>query len=382
MTYKIVKNFPNQFFVDKIAPMVSIYQETSRQLSNNKRDVMVFKDLIKGVETSLKEKYVTKDIKRLISMLDNIMKESTFWSHSLEGIALFATLDECIIYRLERPIKTFAAVADSFHLKPLIEYHQFVKTFEILDIDGQSFQILEGTPYHLNKIELDDDVKTTMEEILGDMRTKSYLTHGTYGGSSNKSVYHGHGGKSDEIEIDLEKFFRRVDAFVTEKVSKVSKLPMILLAPAEHHALFMSITNNSFLENKAIAGTYKSIGQDGLIEHITSHADQLFKAKKDQLIEQYQTFRSADKGSSQLIEIIIAAIDKRIETLFIEKNRIISGKIDVINKTMNTEALSNPDIDDILDDLGQLVLEKGGEVFIVSKESMPTDSGVAAIYRY
>ena len=126
---------------------------------------------------------------------------------------------------------------------------------------------------------------------------------------------------------------------MTEKVSKVSKLPMILLAPAEHHALFMSITNKF---RKQGNGTYKSIGQDGLIEHIASHADQLFKAKKDQLIEQYQTFRSADKGSSQLIEIIIAAIDKRIETLFIEKNRIISGKIDVINKTMNTEALSNP----------------------------------------
>lgn len=50
MKYQIVDTFPNAFFNDKDAPMVSIYQETSRHLTDNKRDALVFKNLVKSVE--------------------------------------------------------------------------------------------------------------------------------------------------------------------------------------------------------------------------------------------------------------------------------------------------------------------------------------------
>ena len=37
------------------------------------------------------------DIKPLMTMFTNIENESTFWSKTKEGIAIFATLDDCII---------------------------------------------------------------------------------------------------------------------------------------------------------------------------------------------------------------------------------------------------------------------------------------------
>lgn len=39
-------------------------------------------------------------------------------------------------------------------------------------------------------------------------------------------------------------------------------------------------------------------------------------------------------------------------------------------------------LDDLLDDLGERVLATGGEVVIVPTERMPTNAGLAAIYRY
>ncbi len=36
----------------------------------------------------------------------------------------------------------------------------------------------------------------------------------------------------------------------------------------------------------------------------------------------------------------------------------------------------------MLDDLGALALKMGGEVIIVPAERMPTQTGIAAIYRY
>ncbi len=44
--------------------------------------------------------------------------------------------------------------------------------------------------------------------------------------------------------------------------------------------------------------------------------------------------------------------------------------------------MSDPGTGDMLDDLGELVLRKGGEVVIVPAERMPTKSGLAATYRF
>jgi hypothetical protein len=39
-------------------------------------------------------------------------------------------------------------------------------------------------------------------------------------------------------------------------------------------------------------------------------------------------------------------------------------------------------VDDLLDEVSEHALKTGGEVVIVPAERMPTDTGVAAIYRF
>lgn len=45
-------------------------------------------------------------------------------------------------------------------------------------------------------------------------------------------------------------------------------------------------------------------------------------------------------------------------------------------------SLDDADVDDVLDDLGELVLKMKGHVVVVPAERMPTDTGVAATYRF
>jgi len=44
--------------------------------------------------------------------------------------------------------------------------------------------------------------------------------------------------------------------------------------------------------------------------------------------------------------------------------------------------LADPEVEDMLDDLGELVLKFGGQVVIVPADRMPTQSGIAAIDRF
>jgi hypothetical protein len=77
-----------------------------------------------------------------------------------------------------------------------------------------------------------------------------------------------------------------------------------------------------------------------------------------------------------------SAVAGRVATLLIEAERHVAGRIDPASGRIEYGDLAHPEIDDVLDDLGQLVLNKGGQVVIVPAERMPSQTGIAGIYRF
>ena len=57
MMYKIVKVFPNDIIFEDSEPCISMYQSTHRYSPENKQDPIVFKNLIREIENSLKQTY-------------------------------------------------------------------------------------------------------------------------------------------------------------------------------------------------------------------------------------------------------------------------------------------------------------------------------------
>jgi hypothetical protein len=108
----------------------------------------------------------------------------------------------------------------------------------------------------------------------------------------------------------------------------------------------------------------------------------LFLDRLRGLIERFGATKTAERGSHDLAEIARAAAAGRISTLLIEADRIIPGHFDPVSGSIQFAELRVPMVEDILDDLGEYALKTGGEVVIVPAERMPTDTGIAAIYRY
>jgi hypothetical protein len=72
----------------------------------------------------------------------------------------------------------------------------------------------------------------------------------------------------------------------------------------------------------------------------------------------------------------------RIATLLIEADRQIPGAMNDATGAITLDELADPEVDDLLDDLGERVLKTGGEVVIVPSGRMPTQTGIAATYRF
>jgi stalled ribosome rescue protein Dom34 len=88
------------------------------------------------------------------------------------------------------------------------------------------------------------------------------------------------------------------------------------------------------------------------------------------------------QGSFDLAAASKAAAAGRVETLLLDADRQIPGRMDAVSGEIIPGKLHDAETDDLLDDLGERVLATGGEVVVVPSERMPTRTGLAAIYRF
>ncbi len=382
MLYEIINEFPHEIIYETEGPFISLYQPTHRYRPENKQDVIRFKNLIQQIENSLKQKYPKKEINNLMKPLNALAEDKMFWNYTTDGLAILANENKCVVYKLQRPVEEIAVVADSFHIKPLIRVFQSADRYYLLGLNRQEFKLFEGNRYGVEEVKFSDDTPTTIKEVLGDDLTESYLNPGSYGGVGSQPMFHGHGGRKDEIDIDTEKFFRYVDRFVLENYSKPSELPLILVALDEYHSVFKEISHNTLLMENGVKSSFDTLSLEELKENSWKAMEPIYIDKTKKLVDRYEFEKSKSLASDDIVQVAVAANENRIDTLLIESDRIIPGKIKKDSGILEEGKLDDPEVDDLLDDLVELVFRSKGNVVLLPKERMPSTTGVAAIYRY
>ncbi|MFU8793739.1 MAG: hypothetical protein ACNA7K_06925, partial [Acholeplasmataceae bacterium] len=171
MTYTITHAFPHEMLKNPKGLSLSIYMPTHRVIFDHKKDVLVFKNLAKEAILSIEKSDDANDFSELIYLLKSMEHDTNFWHHAKDGLAIFANHEDMIIYRLESDVKPVAIVSNSFHIKPLVAYFQSVETFLVLALEANAFSLYIGDHHEMNPLKLDDDVKTTLSEILGNEYT-------------------------------------------------------------------------------------------------------------------------------------------------------------------------------------------------------------------
>jgi hypothetical protein len=366
-------------------PCLSLYQPTHRRHPDNQQDPIRFRNLVKTLEESLLRQFTKDEVRLLLEPFLALADDRDFWNHTLDGLAVLGAKNTFRVYKLQRPIAPLAIVADSFHTKPLLRILQSADRYQILGVSRRKVKLYEGNREALDEVELDQAVPRTLTDALGEELTDSHLTVASYGGvgRSRAPMHHGHGGKKAEVDIDTERFFRAVDRGILEYHSQPSGLPLILAALPEHHHMFHEVSTNPFLMEESI-----DIDPDALssIDELRRRAWQVlephFLARLAALAEEFANAKANDLGHDELAEIAKGVVRGRVATLFIEDRREIPGRIDTATGDIESGDLANPEVDDVLDDLGTLALKMGGQVVIVPADRMPTKTGIAAIYRY
>ncbi|MCL6258361.1 hypothetical protein M3O96_04635 [Aquiflexum sp. TKW24L] len=364
---------------------LSLYMPTHRSHPDNLQDPIRFKNLLKTMEDSLRKKYSNDETKAFLAPLEELIHDPEVWNQTLEGLAVFSSVDLLEIVGLQIPVEELAIVADSFHTKPLRKYLQSSDRFHVLALNRHEMKLFEGNRFSLSEIDISAVIPTTIEEALGSELTDKHLTVASYGGASGESsnMHHGHGSKKDEVDVDTEKFFRFASEHVEQYYSKPIGLPLILAALTEHHHPFREVSKNAHLLPDGIQINPSAIDTEKMATMAWEIMEPIYLKKLNELADSFGQANANGKGSSDIKEVVQAATEGRIDTLLVEADKIIAMRItNFVTGNAQNRSIDNPKVDDLLDDLGELVIKMGGEVMVLPADKMPSETGLAAIYRY
>jgi len=365
-------------------PCLSLYQPTHRHHPGNQEDPIRFRNLVKELDQSLRQKYGTQEIRTLLEPFEALSRDHKFWNHTTDGLVVFGAPGFFQVFGLQRTTLALAMVSDSFHTKPLLGLLQSADRFHVLALNLHEIRLFEGNRDALDEVDLVPGVPRTLTEALGEELTEPHQTVASYGGTggAGSAMKHGHGDKKDEMDNDTERFFRMVDRTILESHSQPSALPLILAALPEHQGHFRKLSQNPFLMKEGIRSHPDTLPMTEFRERAWSVFQPQYQARLEALANEFSVAKSKGLGQDDVKEVAKAAAAGRIATLLVEADRQVPGRIDGPTAEVGVKDLGHPEVADLLDDVAELVLKTGGRVVVVPSDQMPTKTGAAATLRF
>ena len=355
-----------------------------RQVSQATRS----RQVLRSAEESLRRKYPAAQGQPLLAKLRQLTNDA-FWTHRLDGLAVLASPTTLEVFDIPRPIPERVMVADSFHVKPLLRLVQSADRFHVLCLQREAVRLYEGNRDSLNPIE-PAGIPRTVTDALGEevvVQRKEQTFPGKSRGEPRPAprgpnAPPGHAATRDDAKLDTERFFRAVDRAVWEHVSRPSGLPLVVAALPEHQAIFRAVSHNTQLVEAGIELSPAGLSDQQLLTEAWKCVEPSYLARLQKFTEDFEVARARGMASEDLAEVARAAHAGRVGILLVEADRVLPGRLDPDTGLARPGDLKDPDTEDLLDDLAELVLQRKGSVVVVPQERMPTRTGLAAIYRF
>ncbi len=103
----------------------------------------------------------------------------------------------------------------------------------------------------------------------------------------------------------------------------------------------------------------------------------------DNALQRYESALGTDKIADDIRNVVLAASDGRVDTLFLEKSRRVWGRVDVDLRAVHLTPNDIPQAEELMDFAAAHTLIHGGNVYALDHDRLPSgESSLAALLRY
>jgi hypothetical protein len=365
---------------------VSVYIPTHRagKETLNGEDALKLKNQLKEVKRKLEEMGMHKnDIKKFIAPVTNLISDGEFWRHQSDGLAVFLSENNFKTYTVPVHFEESNTVSKEFYLKPLMPLFNGDGFFFLLTLKADAVSFYEGTRYSITEIEVDDLTPSRLEDVVGyDFEQKS-LQFRTQQGIHGEGSFHGHAKSDEKAKNELLKYFRAIDKGLMKILHNDQTPPLVVSCLDYHFPIYKEANSYKNLYPQHISGNPSDMDSLELHERAWDLLKSHFSQKRQEKKALFHELSKSGKTSTDLNEILTAAQQGKVDTLFIEKNGDILGQYNYETGLLTAENNTNSTGIPLLNFAAVKVFEQGGKVFLESKEDLPdSTSKINAVYRY
>lgn len=374
-------------------PAVSIYMPTHRPNDEADADRLRFRAALETARNLPTGEGERGEVATLLADLEPLVRDEEFWRHQADGLAVFRARGVRHMYRLPTELPELVTVGSTFHTRPLVHFLQGARAYWLLFLSQKEVRVYRGSPAGLRRVEA-PAVPRSMEEALGHgferdpavvvTRKETRGRHGEHGRGGITPVFHGHGVGANDSEPELRRFFREVGQGLRPLLGE-RPAPVVLAAVAEHHTLFRAASGLDSLAERGIEASVRDWSLEALHAEAWAIAREEMARALERGLQLWERAVHVGKAESDLAALGRLAVAGRVRLLMLEEERRIWGRLD--RHTGEVERLAEggsdpgPEAEELLDELSEAVLLRGGDVLAAPPERMPVRTGAAAVLR-
>ncbi len=363
---------------------ISLYMPTIKAGRETRMNAIRLKNLIADVEKQLDESGLSqKEIMKILEPAQDLQKNSVFWQHQSEGLAVFLTPDNFNYYRLPLKFNEEVIINERFYLKPLLPLFSGDGRFYVLALSQKNIRLLQASRYSVSDLPL-EDVPTSMEEALGydnlEHQSQFHVASRT-GKQRGDLMFHGHGGGEDNSKEDIQRYFQRVDQGLRDILSG-ENAPLILAGVEYLLPLYKKANSYVNLLEEAAIGNPDELTSEALHEEAWEVVEPYFKQEQEKAEKQFQDLFHTGQTSQDIKKILPAAHFGKVGLLFLDVDDQKWGSFDPEKSLVKIEEERQPGLEELIDLAAVKTLATGGTVYAAKKNDMPVKSSVAALFRW
>lgn len=366
---------------------VSIYIPTNPSETETDQGRIQLKNLLAVAEKHLLAAGLrVPDAQKLLNSAQKFLWEKHFWRHQDEGLALFLSAGAFYYYRLPYLFEAQAVIAGRFHIKPLLPLLADDGQFFILALSQNQVRLLQGTRHSIREVDMTKTPANLAETMIADGPEKQLQFHtksGASGSGRRMAIFHGHGAADKQSRTNIRRYFRQINNGLSDWL--VNEHAPLLLAGVDHLLpLYKEVNSYPHLIEEVITGNPETLRAEELHQRGWAIVQPLFQQARRQADAEYQQLiRSGnEKASNDPLQIIQAAFNGRIKTLFVALGQRLWGRFDPETGAVELHQKKGGGDGDMLNIAVIQTMMNGGAVYAAPLEEMPDRNILAAVYRY
>jgi hypothetical protein len=368
------------------SPSISIFLPTHRAGQDTQQDPIRFKNLLRDAEQQLLSTGMgPREVNELLKPAKALLIDPSFWMHQHEGLAVFMNSEDFHSYRLPFKVEEQLIIARSYYIKPVLPLFTNNGHYYILAISQNEVRLFEGTRHSVGQIDLPEGTPESLEEALNwdDPQKSLQFQTGTAQGGRRDSMFHGQGPGDEEQKVWIEQYLNLVDSGLKEIFSQ-QQAPLVLAGVDYLQPIYRKVSEYANIMPEGITGSPEQMRPEELQEQAWSIVEVHFRQEMQKALGQYQQLAATEKAKDDIEEIVSASFNGRVDKLILSVDAQVWGSFnpDTGKVVVDAAGQSNPDNFALVDYAAMKTLQNGGTVFALSQDEMPSDSPIAAVFRY